>query len=130
MKKIVLLTAVFGFQLSTLFAQQSATLDPRIAEVYTGVPQYTTPAHVAMYEENLGRVEVKHVVPTATENYTLLSSVPLKNKYNQALVYDNGSNFNPAQFNALKYLFSFYPIQDMTYRVDNTEYVIIIHKKP
>lgn len=98
-------------------------------EVYKDYTVYTSPAHLALYEENLSRVEVKTMPVSGTENYTLLSSVDLKNKYNPQLTRDNAGNFNPSQFNALKYLFDFYPKQDKTYRVDNTQYLIVIHAK-
>lgn len=118
-------------------AQTTATSDQQLnvktknyaEEVYKDYAAYTSPTHLALYEENLSRVEVKTMPAASTENYTLLSSVDLKNKYNPQLTRDNAGNFNPSQFNALKYLFDFYPKQDKTYRVDNTQYLIVIHAK-
>lgn len=96
-------------------------------EVYANNTVYTSPNQLAAYQEILNRVEIKTVPVTANENYTLLSAVALKDKYNPSLVRDNASTFNPAGFNALKYMFELFPKQDKTYRVDGTQYVIVIH---
>jgi hypothetical protein len=39
------------------------------------------------------------------------------------------ANFNPQNFNPLKYLFNFYSRGTQMYRVDNTNYFIIIESQ-
>lgn len=138
MKKLLLLSLVVLSVYCSADAQTAATSNQQVSiktknyaeEVYKDYTIYTTPAHLALYEENLSRVEVKTIPASNNENYTLLSSVDLKNKYNPQLTRDNAGNFNPLQFNALKYLFDFYPKQDKIYRIDNSQYLIVIHAKP
>lgn len=71
------------------------------------------------------RVEVK-LIPNKSDQKacTLLSEVPLMDYYVDNLQRD--TNFNPQNFNPLKYLFSFYSNGSHMYRVDNTNYFIII----
>jgi hypothetical protein len=133
LSSLVVLSAYCGVHAQTAAAtNQQVTVKTKnyAEEVYKDYTIYTTPAHLALYEENLSRVEIKTIAASGNENYALLSSVDLKNKYNPQLTRDNAGNFNPSQFNALKYLFDFYPKQDKTYRVDNSQYVIVIHAKP
>jgi hypothetical protein len=118
-------------------AQSVNTSDPAfkakamvdIEEVYQGYPQYMTPTHIQAYEENLSRVEIKQQPIAPNENYPLLSSIILKNKYNTAMVRDYASNFNAATFNPLKYFFEFYAKQEKIYRVDDSPYIIVVHPK-
>ena len=53
-----------------------------------------------------------------------LSSVELLNKYNPSLTRD--VVFDPLNFNPLKYNFNFFPKTASVYRVDNTNYLIVI----
>ncbi len=71
------------------------------------------------------RVEIKEISnPSDQKKCTLLSEVPLMDYY----VYDleRDTTFNPNTFNPLKYLFNFYAYGSHMYRVDNTNYFIII----
>lgn len=71
------------------------------------------------------RVEIKEITkPSDQKKCTLLSEVPLMDYY----VYDlkRDTTFNPNTFNPLKYLFNFYSYGSHMYRVDNTNYFIII----
>ena len=119
------------------FAQTVDTSNPAfkaraktaIEEVYKGYPEYMTPEHIQRYEEKLSRVEIKQQPAKAQENYPLLSSIILKNKYNPALTREYGNNFNPDTFNALKYFFDFNAKQEVIYRVDDSPYIIVIHPK-
>ena len=71
------------------------------------------------------RVEIVNI-PNARDQKpcTLLSEVPLMDYYVDNLQRD--TNFNPQNFNPLKYLFNFYSYGTHMYRVDNTNYFIII----
>lgn len=94
-------------------------------EVYSDVEIYKTPGHIKMNSDLIKQVEV--VKWDKKTSYPLLSSVPLKNKYNPALSYDTGANFNPANFNPLKYMFDMYNPSVLIYRVDNTDYIVKIN---
>ena len=62
---------------------------------------------------------------TRFETYTNLSKVGIRNKVNPDLKNDY-ADFSVEKFNPLKYFFNFYSASQMNYRVDNTNYMIII----
>ena len=71
------------------------------------------------------RIEIKLISnPRDQKKSVLLSEVPLFNYYQQDLTRD--VSFSPQNFNPLKYLFNFYSLETHMYRVDNTNYYIII----
>ncbi|MEM5565205.1 hypothetical protein WNY78_08820 [Psychroserpens sp. AS72] len=71
------------------------------------------------------RVEIKNVPnPSDQKTCTLLSEVLLMDYYVSDLQRD--TNFNPQNFNPLKYLFNYNSYGTHMYRVDNTNYFIII----
>lgn len=134
MKKLFILSLLLGFTFNVM-AQTNHTSDLAFKakakqdaeEVYKGYPQYTTPENMEVYEAFLARVEIKQQPITPNETYQVLSSVVMKNKYNNDLVRENGSNFNPVTFNPLKYFFEINAKQEKVYRVDNAPYLIVIH---
>ena len=62
--------------------------------------------------------------PKDQKKCTLLSEVPLFDAFVSTLQRD--SVFNPQNFNPLKYAFSFYSRGEHMYRVDGTDYFIIV----
>ncbi len=60
----------------------------------------------------------------SNDKYPKLSQVALLNKYNPALQRD--AVFNSETFNPLKYNFEFSSNATVVYRVDNTNYIIVI----
>ena len=62
--------------------------------------------------------------PKDQKQCTLLSEVPLFDAFVSTLQRD--SVFNPQEFNPLKYTFSFYSQGEHMYRVDGTDYFIIV----
>lgn len=136
MKRLLFSSLLIGFALGA-HAQTANPSDPAIVakaqtyaqEVYKDYAIYMTPKHMLSYQEWLSRVEIKTVPATASETYTLLSNVGLKDKYNPALQRDNAQTFNPATFNPFKYFFEFDTKTDKIYRVDQTNYVVIVHAK-
>jgi hypothetical protein len=71
------------------------------------------------------RVEIKNIPnPSDQKPCTLLSEVPLLDYYVSDLQRD--TDFSPQNFNPLKYLFNYYSYGTHMYRVDNTNYFIII----
>ncbi len=95
-------------------------------EVFADAVQYTQPEYIDMYKKILSRIEITVEAPFSGESYPKLSGLPLIDKYNQQLQND-WQSFNPEQFNPMKYLFNLNAGEDVKYRVDNTNYVIVIH---
>ncbi|QXP59800.1 hypothetical protein [Olleya sp. HaHaR_3_96] len=72
------------------------------------------------------RVSIKKI-PSLVGNknkYQLISDAGLFNNYNGTLVMDK--SYDPSTFNVLKYNLQFFGIGSSIYRIDNTEYFIII----
>jgi len=98
-------------------------------EVFADAVQYTQPQYINLYKNTLNRFEVIVEAPLTGETYPKLSGVSLVDKYNQQLQND-WQSFNPEQFNPMKYRFNLNAGEDVKYRVDNTDYVIVIHPAP
>lgn len=74
------------------------------------------------------RIQYKLAEPgTIIKECPLLSEVPLFNNYVSNLNRD--VDFNPTTFNPLKYKFSFYTRGASIYKVDNTDYYIMINSQ-
>ncbi|MDR0224024.1 MAG: hypothetical protein LBI32_03070 [Myroides odoratus] len=102
-------------------------LDPRITEVYRDNMELLSSTRVNSLMKLLNeRVEIKEEIYSAREKHQLLSTVPLFNKYNSDLRRDVVFDLNT--FNVLKYNMAFFENRYASYRVDNTNYVIIIHE--
>jgi hypothetical protein len=70
------------------------------------------------------RVEIIQYQNKSLSGFKLLSEVSLFNDYNNNLKRD--LIFDKTNFNPLKYQFDFYSRNSSTYRVDNTQYLIVI----
>jgi len=57
------------------------------------------------------------------KDYKLLSQIPLFDKYNKSIKI---KKFNVSEFNPLKYSFDFYANSTQVFRVDKTNYYIVI----
>lgn len=73
------------------------------------------------------RIEFIQEPISVDEKFEKLSQKPLFNKYNPNLERD--TNFNKETFNVLKYNLSFFQNYDVVYRIDNTDWLILIHSK-
>lgn len=124
---IILVGAILlGFSLKA--QDRTTTLDPRIAEVYRDNKQLLSEARVNALMYLLDeRVEIKEEAFVADEKHQLLSTVPLFNKYNADLTRD--TTVNMSTFNVLKYNMDFFGVRSVSYRMDNTNFVIIIHQQ-
>lgn len=101
----------------------------KINEVYGSTANkniFTKPQRLKDVKNILrNRVEIKNIPnPSDQKKCTLLSEVPLMDYYVNDLKRD--TTFSPEKFNPLKYLFNFYSYGSHMYRVDNTNYFIII----
>jgi len=124
---IILVGAILlGFSLRA--QDRTTTLDPRIAEVYRDNKQLLSEARVNALMQLLNeRVEIKEEAYVTDEKHLLLSTVPLFNKYNADLTRD--TTVDMRTFNVLKYNMDFFSVRSVSYRMDNTNFVIIIHQQ-
>ena len=109
-----------------------ANFDRFIAAVYTGSgAEYISPetrryAYMkTLFEERIVFVKNDKEKLDLDNSLALLSEVPLYSDYNKGLMRD--AAFDPQQFNPFKYKFDFYSANKLMYRVDGTEYLIIIY---
>ncbi len=80
---------------------------------------------LAIIEDFLARVQIKTGAEYAGKKFSLLSELSLQNKYNPELRRD--AVFDPATFNPLKYRFAMMARERQVFRVDGTDYIILIH---
>lgn len=126
---------LLAFNLSSLQAQVSkpdpANFDRFIAQVYTGSgadfinPDTRRYAYMkALYENRITFVKSDAEKLDLDNSLKLLSEVPLYNLYNPAVTRDTG--FDLQEFNPFKYQFDFYAATKIIYRIDGTDYLIVI----
>jgi len=122
-----LFTALFivFVNINNTIAQQ---VNSKIQEVYGDITQQIVqnePERIIALNDLLdNRIKIVVSPVKGEDKYTKLSSVELLNKYNPNLKRDEG--FDPNNFNALKYNMNFFNSQAVVYRVDNTDYIIVI----
>ena len=122
-----LFTALFIVftNINSTIAQQ---VNSKIQEVYGDKTQQIVqnePERIIALNDLLdNRIKIVVSPVKGEDKYTKLSSVELLNKYNPNLKRDEG--FDPNNFNALKYNMNFFNSQAVVYRVDNTDYIIVI----
>ena len=115
---------------TTVYAQQAQveSVNPKIIEVFADKTQeliLDSPDRLALYNDFLeNRVKVIESQKSGDDKFIKLSSVSLMNKYNATLTRD--LVFDPNNFNPLKYALDILPKTTMIYRVDNTNYLIVI----
>ena len=112
-------------QVNTASAQQ---VNAKIQEVYGDKTQelvVNDPIRLWYLNDLLdNRVKVIESPLSSNEKQAKLSTVALLNKYNPAMTRD--VVFDPITFNPLKYNFTFSSKDTVVYRVDNTDYLIVI----
>ncbi len=103
-------------------------IDPRITEVFgdqigliLNEPQRLKDLNALLFE----RYEILNEPLGKDEKFVKLSEVPLFNIYNSELKRD--VVFNKETFNILKYDMRFFAKNDIVYRIDNTDFLIVIH---
>jgi hypothetical protein len=103
-------------------------INPKIQAIYGDKMQefaQSNPEQIARLNDLLdNRIKVINSPAAETEKYTKLSTVSLLNKNNPDLKRD--VNYDPVTFNPLKYNLDFFPVNPMVYRIDNTDYLIVI----
>jgi len=111
------------------FTIQSQTIDPRIQEVYGAKAQEFASQNPdwlkSLTDFIQNRVTISQIAEDPVhDKYPKLSELKLINKYNPDLQRD--MVFDPAHFNPLKYDFVFSAKTKQVYRVDHTDYVIVV----
>ncbi len=106
-------------------------VNSKIQEVYGDKTQeiaQNDPERIKLLNDLLdNRIKIIESPIVGEDKYTKLSSVPLLNKYNTNLKRD--LIFDPANFNPLKYSMNFFTSEAQIYRVDNTDYLIVIQQQ-
>lgn len=114
------------------FKPNPADFDRFIAQVYTGSgADFISPdTRRYAYMKELFENRITYVKGDAEKldmdsSLAMLSEVPMYNDYNRGLSRD--ASFDPLRFNPFKYKFDYYSADKLIYRVDGSEYLIIIH---
>ena len=94
-------------------------------EVHQGSEYKYDSERERIYKEQVSRIEIIYIPYAENKNIPNLSSVSKMNKYNPNLNFDI-SNFNPKEFNFIKYGINYYSSSDQFIRVDNQDYIIHI----
>ena len=128
MKKNFLVIILLGYQLSTVMAQGNGNIDPHIFEVYGSFASQLNNEQIAWLKTKIKRSSVSKEPVTPGETYPKLSTLPVVNKYIPELKME--TVFDVSHINPLKYRIDFYNTKrDLVYRIDGTDYVLIIKKK-
>lgn len=109
----------------------SGKIDQRIVEVYgTMADQLVSndKDRLKMLNDLLQqRTSLVQKPIDGTEKLPKISTIPLFNKYNPGLKRDaTGAAFDPQQFNVLKYKIPFTAINTRLYRIDGTNYILVV----
>lgn len=131
MKRIMMVACLMTWaQMS--FSQEIQHTDPKIealaTEVYKNCTKYASGHYLQTYSEWVSRVEIREEKRNENESYPLLSEIHLKNKCNGDLQRDE-VNFQKETFNPLKYAFDYETKKELIYRVNNTDFLIVIHPR-
>lgn len=122
-----LLTLLF-FVFTNINNSMAQQTNAKIQEVYGDKIQEITqndPERIKILTDALeNRIKIMESPIVGEDKYIKLSTVPLLNKYNPGLKRD--LVFNPDNFNPLKYNLNFFSSKAEVYRVDNTDYLIVV----
>ncbi len=66
-------------------------------------------------------------IADVSKGYMKLSEIEIENTFNSNIQRDR--QFNPVTFNPFKYKLSFFPKSTQYIRVDNTDYMIVVHSQ-
>lgn len=129
-KKLIFVLSILLF--NTTFSQTTAKSNPNLEQQFIEEVFGATITKDSQHYKNLQillreRVEFKNQPFDQTEKYKKLSNLPLFNKYNQFLTRD--LEFNIETFNVLKYDLNFFSSHRKVYRIDNTDWLIIINPR-
>lgn len=128
MKKYSSLILPFLFLFISINQLRAQQIDSRIREIFSDKTDDYFSAHPTVldaYNELLqNRITLLLSPVVGDDKYPKLSASPLLNKYNPNLTRD--VVFDPLTFNVLKYSLNFFTNTTTLYRIDNTDYLIVI----
>lgn len=125
-RKLKTLPVVFGDNINSPFTAKELSM---LKEVYQDKLEHyvlSRPARVKDFKHLLRNRLLVTKLPhyNAKSKVTLLSKVSLQNNYNPDLKRDQAFDINT--FNPLKYNLEFFKVGSVIYKIDNTEYYIVI----
>lgn len=129
--KIKKLFVVLTFLLvNSAFSQTTAKSNPDLQQSFIEEVFGTNITKDGQHYKNLQillleRIEFTNVKLDQHEKFPKLSQQPLFNKYNDKISRD--VNFDQNNFNVLKYDLNFFSPRTKVYRIDNSDWLIIIH---
>jgi len=109
-------------------AQSTAVASLQIAEVYGDAVASMSAEQLAWLHNQLERSMIKELPRQAGEQYPLLSEQKLNTKFVPGLQRDAFTL--PLNINPLKYTINFFSTKDQIFRIDGTDYVLFVAKKP
>ena len=117
---------IFLLLSSTLFAQY--TIKEKITEVYGKIDgdffQGNTELYANFYKLLNERTKIEVMEYKSDEKFPKVSSFEILNKYNASLKHEDFQSIE--SFNPLKYKLEFFSKNTKVYRIDNTNYILII----
>lgn len=130
-KKLIVVLSILLF--NTAYSQTTAKSNPDLEQQFIGEVFGANIAKDSQHYKNLlillrERVLFSNVALDQSEKFPKLSQQPLFNKYNGEIKRD--VNFDQSSFNVLKYDLNFFSPHTKVYRIDNTDWLIIINPKP
>lgn len=129
MKNTTFRTLAFLYVLFMSFNDSfSQQINPKIQELLGDKTQeivQNDPERIKVLTDLLeNRIKITESPIVGEDKYIKLSTMPLANKYNPAMQRD--IVFDLAAFNPLKYNLNFFSSKSEIYRIDNTDYLIVI----
>jgi hypothetical protein len=119
---------IFLFTSTITIKLNAQEIDKRIVEVYGNHLEHilkNDPERLIKLNDLLeNRVSIITSQKSGNDKYPKLSSVALLNKYNPDLIRDDV--FDASTFNVLKYDLNFFTNTSSIYRIDNTDFLIVI----
>lgn len=103
-------------------------INSKIVAVYGSASAQLNSEQIAWLENCLDRSEIITLDAAAVpaSDMPFLSSVPLQTKFSENTSVES---FDEGTFNPLVYAINFFLKTDQYYRIDNTSYVLKVHKK-
>lgn len=119
--------SLHGQTLNYQFETDLEDVTSKLTYVYGNEFLIQNPELITVYTEILNhRVEYITTPHTSVEKYALLSSVPLMTKNNPAIQGADFASFNISTFNPLVYHIDYFSDKTQVYRIDNTDYIMVI----
>lgn len=127
-KYIYLLFFIFPFSIASFGQSATSSINEhRIAEVYGSFATQLSKEQLAAVKEELSRSEIKKETAQTGESYILLSQLTIQNKYVADLKRDDFTK--PLEVNPLKYAINFSQSKDQIFRIDGTDFILLIKGK-